>query len=75
MSERYTIAELERIGRAVYTTARSGIDCEPYDDLPTWRRYRWQRAALAAVQVAAEIDAERREHWRKERRTTIRVNA
>lgn len=75
MSERYTLAELERIGRAVYATARSGIDCEAYDDLPDWRRFRWRRAGLAAVQVAAEIDAERRERWRRERRTTIRVSA
>ena len=74
MSERYRIDELERMGRAVYVTARDGIACASYDDLPDWRRFRWRRAALAAVQVAAEIDAERRKQWRRKRQTTVRVN-
>lgn len=73
MSERYTIDELERMGRAVYATAREGIACEPYDSLPDWRRFRWRRAALAAARIAAEIDAERREQWRAGRRNTVRA--
>ena len=74
MAERYTIADLERMGRAVYVAARDGITCEAYDDLPDWRRFRWRRAALAAVQEAAAIDAERREQWRQQRRTTVRLD-
>lgn len=75
MATRYTIAELDRMGRVVYATARSGIACEPYDALPDWRRHRWRQAGLAAVRIAAEVDAERRERWLRERRTTVRVNA
>ena len=73
MSERYTAAELERMGRVAYAEARAGIACEPYDELPDWRRFRWRRAALAAVREAQAIDAERRDAWKAARRTTRRV--
>lgn len=72
----YTTDEQDRIAKALYERRWVNFfGVVPYDELPSDRKWYWRGAAVAAVRVAAEIDAERRERWRAERRTTVRVNA
>ena len=74
MTTRYTGDEADRIGRVTYVAARSGIDCEAYDDLPDWRRKRWITAGLAAVAEAERINLERIARWRPAQRRSVRLH-
>jgi hypothetical protein len=46
-----TAEELEAGARRVYETARRAIDCVAWEDVPDWRRLRWEEAYKAAVAV------------------------
>ena len=52
--ERYDPEELEAGARAVYVAARRNITCDPWCDLPDWRKRRWIAAYLAAASVRDE---------------------
>ena len=73
MSTPYTTAEQDRIARALYARRWTGfLGVVPYDELPSDRKWFWRGAAMAALREADAIDAERREQWREQRRTTTR---
>lgn len=73
MTTRYTGEEAEQIGRVTYVTARAGISCEAYDELPDWRRKRWIAAALAAVAEAERINLARIDRWKPDQRRTVKL--